>query len=191
VGINRAIIYRHFSGKEELFALTLVGYLAELDVRLSGADEPGAPPEHRLRRLTETFIDFGYEYPAFVDCAQTLMRRPGPELLEEVSEGAVYRLGRGIAGCLARVAEVLEVGVAAGSFHTDDVHLLANTLYATGLGGMQLARVGMLVKEAAPGVPVVAPLSAEQVKEHMVTTALAMATGAPATSSPAPSPGSP
>ena len=27
VGINRAIIYRHFSGKEELFALTLVGYL--------------------------------------------------------------------------------------------------------------------------------------------------------------------
>ncbi|MFI5428747.1 helix-turn-helix domain-containing protein [Aeromicrobium sp. UC242_57] len=27
VGINRAIIYRHFSGKEELFAQTLVGYL--------------------------------------------------------------------------------------------------------------------------------------------------------------------
>ena len=24
VGINRAIVYRHFSGKEELFALTLV-----------------------------------------------------------------------------------------------------------------------------------------------------------------------
>lgn len=180
VGINRAIIYRHFSGKEELFALTLVGYLAELDLRLCGADDPAMSPEHRLRRLTETFIDFGYEFPAFVDCAQTLMRRPGPELLEEISEGAVYRLGRGIAGCLARVADVLELGVAAGTFHTDDVHLLANTLYATGLGGMQLARVGMLVKEAAPGVPVVAPLSAERVKAHMVTTALAMATGAPA-----------
>ena len=31
VGINRAIIYRHFSSKEELFAVTLLGYLAELD----------------------------------------------------------------------------------------------------------------------------------------------------------------
>jgi len=179
VGINRAIIYRHFSGKEELFALTLVGYLDELDTRLAAADSPGAAPSTRLRLITEAFIDFGIAFPAFVDCAQTLMRRPGPELLEEVSEGAVYRLGRGIATCLARVAEVLEAGIADGTFREQDVHLLANTLYATGLGGMQLARVGMLVKEAAPGVPTVVPLSPEQVKEHMVATAIAMATGTP------------
>jgi AcrR family transcriptional regulator len=177
VGINRAIIYRHFSGKEELFALTLVGYLDELDTRLASADSPGADPRARLRRITEAYVDFGFEYPAFVDCAQTLMRRPGPELLEEVSEGAVFRLGRGIATCLARVATVIEAGIADGSFRDQDVHLLANTLYATGLGGMQLARVGMIVKEAAPGVPTVAPLSPSQVKEHMVATALAMAAG--------------
>ena len=177
VGINRAIIYRHFSGKEELFALTLVGYLEELDARLSAADSPGADPATRLRLLTEAFIDFGIEFPAFVDCAQTLMRRPGPELLEEVSEGAVYRLGRGIATCLARVADVLSAGIAEGIFMDQDVHLVANTLYATGLGGMQLARVGMIVKQAAPGVPTVAPLSPDQVKEHMVAIALAMATG--------------
>jgi AcrR family transcriptional regulator len=189
VGINRAIIYRHFSGKEELFALTLVGYLDELDARLGTADDPGTDPGTRLRLLSEAYIDFGIEYPAFVDCAQTLMRRPGPELLEEISEGAVYRLGRGIATCLARVAEVVRAGVVDGVFPDQDVHLLVNTLYATGLGGMQLARVGMLVKEAAPGVPTVAPLSAEQVKAHMVATALAMATGG---SSPDPvtSPGS-
>ena len=175
VGINRAIIYRHFSGKEELFALTLVGYLEELDSRLAAADDPGADAQTRLRRITEAFMDFGIEFPAFVDCAQTLMRRPGPELLEEVSEGAVYRLGRGIATCLAQVVAVLETGIATGSFREQDVHLLANTLYATGLGGMQLARVGMLVKEAEPGVPTVATISAAQVKEHMVATALAMA----------------
>jgi AcrR family transcriptional regulator len=179
VGINRAIIYRHFSGKEELFALTLVGYLEELDQRLAAADDTDSDPGTRLRKLTEAFIDFGIEYPAFVDCAQTLMRRPGPELLEEVSEGAVYRLGRGIATSLARVADALEAGITNGSFRDQDVHLLANTLYATGLGGMQLARVGMLVKEAEPGVPTVAPLSPEQVKEHMVATALAMAAGPP------------
>ena len=34
VGINRAIIYRHFTGKEELFSLTLVQYLDELRVAL-------------------------------------------------------------------------------------------------------------------------------------------------------------
>ena len=175
VGINRAIIYRHFSGKEELFALTLVGYLDELDGRLAAADAPGADAATRLRLITEAFVDFGIEFPAFVDCAQTLMRRPGPELLEEVSEGAVYRLGRGIATCLARVAAVLEAGISEGVFADQDVHLIANTLYATGLGGMQLARVGMIVKEAAPGVPTVVPLSPEEVKEHMVGVALAMA----------------
>jgi AcrR family transcriptional regulator len=177
VGINRAIIYRHFSGKEELFALTLVSYLEQLDARLEAADDTGAAAAARLRRITEAFVDFGVAFPAFVDCAQTLMRRPGPELLEEVSEGAVYRLGRGIATCLSRVVHVLEAGIEAGSFRDQDPHLLANTLYATGLGGLQLARVGMLVKEAAPGVPVVAPISPDQVKEHMVATALAMATG--------------
>jgi AcrR family transcriptional regulator len=180
VGINRAIIYRHFTGKEELFALTLVGYLEELETRLAAADVPEAAPLERLRRITEAYIDYGLEYPAFVDCALTLMRRPGPELLEEISEGAMYRLGRGISTCLARVAEAISAGVAAGTFHTDDADLLANTLYAAGLGGMQLARVGMLVKEAAPGVPTVARLSPEQVKEHLVASSIAMAVGAPA-----------
>ena len=37
VGINRAIIYRHFTGKEELFSLTLVQYLDELRVALEDA----------------------------------------------------------------------------------------------------------------------------------------------------------
>lgn len=178
VGINRAIIYRHFSGKEELFALTLVGYLEQLAQRLQEADLPDAAPEDRLRAITAAFVDYGLEYPAFVDCALTLMRRPGPELLDEISEGAMYRLGRGISTCLSTVAAAIQAGVDAGVFHTDDVHLLANTLYASGLGGMQLARVGMVVKEAAPGVPTVATLSAGQVKEHLIAASVAMAVGA-------------
>jgi AcrR family transcriptional regulator len=179
VGINRAIIYRHFSGKEELFALTLVGYLEELDARLAAADDEQAAPVDRLRGITEAFIDYGLEFPAFVDCALTLMRRPGTELWEEISEGAMFRLGRGISTCLARVAAAIQAGVDDGTFHTEDVHLLANTLYAAGLGGMQLARVGMLVKEAAPGIPTVATLSRERVKEHLVASSIAMAVGAP------------
>jgi AcrR family transcriptional regulator len=178
VGINRAIIYRHFSGKEELFALTLVDYLEQLAVRLQDADGEEQPPEDRLRAITAAFVDYGLNYPAFVDCALTLMRRPGPELLEEISEGALYRLGRGISTCLATVVAAISAGVDSGVFHTDDVHLLANTLYASGLGGLQLARVGMLVKEAAPGIPTTAKLSPQQVKEHLIAASVAMAIGA-------------
>ena len=44
VGINRAIVYRHFTGKEELFALALVGYLDELRAALAEAAESEKKP---------------------------------------------------------------------------------------------------------------------------------------------------
>jgi AcrR family transcriptional regulator len=175
VGVNRAIIYRHFTGKEELFGLTLVGYLDELAEHLLAVDRPDADASTRLRLMTAAFHDFGMTYPAFVDCALTLMRNTGSELFEEFSEGAVFRLGRAIARCLGHLVEVLEAGNKSGEFHIDDPHLLANTLYAQGLGAMQLARVGLLVKEAAPGMPTVASLSAEQVKDYLVAASVAMA----------------
>lgn len=177
VGINRAIIYRHFTGKEELFGLTLVAYLDELAERLRAADRPDTDAATRLSVMTAAFHDFGMTYPAFVDCAQTLMRKTGSELFEEISQDAVYRLGRAIAGCLGHLVEVLEAGRDEGRFRFDDPHLLANTLYAQGLGTMQLARVGLLVKEETPGVPTVARLSPDQVKRYLVAASVAMASG--------------
>jgi AcrR family transcriptional regulator len=177
VGVNRAIIYRHFTGKEELFALTVVGYLEELAARLSVADDATADPETRLRALTGAFFDYAMEYPAFVDCAQTLMRRPGDELLGEVSEAAVFRLGRAINGCLTQVAAVIRTGTESGAFKSDDPVLLANTLYAVALGGMQLARVGVLVTEAAPGIPAVASVAPGPIRAYLVDTAVALARG--------------
>jgi hypothetical protein len=50
--------------------------------------------------------------------------------------------------------------------------MLANTLYASGLGALQLARVGIFVKEAAPGVPKVGRISPDQVRDYLVTSAL-------------------
>ena len=176
VGINRAIVYRHFTGKEELFALTLVQYLDELKADLETADADGSDAADRLTRITTAFVDYGIAHPAFVDCAQTLMRRTGPELLEEMSESAVFRLGRAISGCLAVLGAALEAGVASGEFEVDDPTLLANTLYASGLGALQLARVGILVKEAAPGIPTVGEISPEQVRDYLVASALALAT---------------
>ncbi len=177
VGVNRAIIYRHFSGKEELFALTLVSYLEELEVRLTEAALSRRTPSTRLVAVVESFVDFGLEYPAFVDCAQTLMRRPGPELLEEISESSLFRLGRGISACLTQLSDVLDAGVEAGDFHVPDTNLLANHMYASGLGALQLARVGMLVKESAPGIPAISPVSAADVRRYVVATATALAAG--------------
>ena len=172
VGINRAIVYRHFIGKEELFALTLVGYLDELRSALAAAAAAHTSPTERLTAVVEAFCDYGLEHPAFLDCAQTLMRRPGQELLDEISEGALFRLGRSISGCLAALGGVLEDGVEQGEFEVEDPTLLANTLYASGLGALQLARVGILVKESAPGVPTVGTISPDQVKAYLVATAL-------------------
>jgi AcrR family transcriptional regulator len=179
VGTNRAILYRHFSGKEELFALTLVGYLDELRDRLEDAGAGIDDASDRLAALVGAFVDYGLEYPAFVDCAQALMRRPGPELLDEISESALFRLGRAIAGALGSLRSTLDAGVAAGTFHVGDTNLLANHMYATGLGALQLARVGMLITELAPGVPGIAPVSPDQVKRYLVATSRALATTAP------------
>lgn len=176
VGINRAIVYRHFAGKEELFALTLVGYLDELREALEAADDPSASPAERLTLLVSAFVDYGLAHPAFIDCAQALMRRPGPELLEEISESALFRLGRGISGCLSVLTAALQSGVDAGDFTIEDPTLLANTLYASGLGALQLARVGILVTESAPGVPTVDEISSDQVRDYLVASALAVAT---------------
>jgi AcrR family transcriptional regulator len=176
VGINRAIVYRHFTGKEELFALTLVGYLDEMRDVLTQADTGRDDAAGRLAAIVGAFVDYGLEHPAFVDCAQALMRRSGPELLDEISESALFRLGRGISSNLALLTAALEAGVESGEFTVEDPTLLANTLYASGLGALQLARVGILVKEAAPGIPTVGEISADQVRDYLVTSALALAT---------------
>jgi AcrR family transcriptional regulator len=176
VGINRAIIYRHFSGKEELFALAVESYLEELRGRLE--DAAAAHPKDPVARLgavVGAFVDYGLEYPAFIDCAQTLMRQPGPELLEQVSEGALLRLGRAIATCLRTLTETLDAGVASGDFQKGDTVLLANYMYATGLGAMQLARIGMVVKESSPGMPAISRISGDQVRDFLVSTAISLA----------------
>ncbi|GAA1912651.1 hypothetical protein GCM10009815_04500 [Nocardioides marmoribigeumensis] len=174
VGVNRAIIYRHFTGKEELFALTLVGYLRELQQALTDADDPEAGPEERLRRGAKAFLDYGREHPAFVDCGVTILRS-GPELLDEISPSALFRLGRAMTGCLAGAVAILREGKEQGVFDIEDPDLVANTTYAMGLGGLQLARLGVVVREDAPGVPAVVPVGAEQVTDTLVEALMALA----------------
>lgn len=177
VGINRAIIYRHFNGKEELFAMTLVGYLNELDAALSAADDPTIDPANRLRRLAGAFLEFGEQYPAFVDCALSLLRRRGAELMDEVSEAVMFRLGRSMTACLSHLVRSLEAGVESGDFEVRDPVLLANVFYNQALGGLNLARLQLTVREGNPGLPAVDQVSFDEVKGYIVEGAVAMARG--------------
>lgn len=177
VGINRAIIYRHFSGKEELFAETLVGYLKELDRTLADADDPAADPEDRLRGITSAFLDFGVALPAFVDCAQALLRRRGEELMQEVTQQVMVDLGSAMAGCLHQVVAILEAGTASGQFVVDDPNLLANLFYTQALGVLNLATLQLSVREDDPGLPVVDAVPFDQVKALVQIAAVAMARG--------------
>lgn len=178
VGINRAIIYRHFSGKEELFAMTLVGYLNELDAALAAAEDPQAAPDDRLRSVSGAFLEFGEKYPAFVDCAHSLLRRRGEELMAEVSESVMFRLGLSMTNCLGHVVRVLEDGVKSGDFDVKDPSLLANIFYNQALGGLNLARLQLSVREGHPGLPEVEEVSFDQVRTYIIEGAVAMARGA-------------
>ncbi len=177
VGINRAIIYRHFSGKEELFAMTLVGYLDELDVAITSSERPGTEPTEQLRNVIEAFLSFGEKYPAFVDCAHALLRRRGEELMAEISESVMFRLGRSMSACLTHVADALKAGIATGDFEVADPYLLANILYNQALGGLNLARLQLSVSQGNPGLPLVDEITFADVKTYMIEGAVAMARG--------------
>jgi hypothetical protein len=135
-------------------------------------------PVARLRGGWERYADFCLEYPAFLDCALSLMRRPADELRDQVSEAVWLRLGLGMAACLGPLAEILAAGARAGVFAVDDPDATANRLYAQTLGTMHLARIGVGVRPAGPGLASAFPLDAREIRDACVRDALA-AVGAP------------
>ncbi|MEU0090064.1 TetR/AcrR family transcriptional regulator [Kribbella sp. NPDC006257] len=179
VGINKALIYRHFAGKEELFALTLVDYLGELDQKLEEVDGPRRAPLNRLRALSEVFVDFCLEYPAFADCAMSLLRRTGEELFGEITEPVMTKLGTAMASALERISAILKAGQKAGVFAEADTDYLANHLYTQTLGAMHMARMGLIVSQETPGLghPVVHQANIETVRTTAITATLATAVG--------------
>jgi AcrR family transcriptional regulator len=156
VGIARGLIYRQFSSKEELFVLTVTDYLDELygllEAAVAGSEEPG----QQLRAATEAFGGFCARYPAFLDCSVSLMHRPARELHEIVSESVWLRLGQGMARCVDKLIVVLR------SLGVEDPEYTANVLWTQALGIMHLARSGVGIRQAAPGVPDLFGVSADR-----------------------------
>ena len=177
VGVNRAIIYRHFSSKEELFALALADYLAELDARLHAIDDDAVSAAERLVLVSREFATYCLEHPAFVDCALALLGKPGPMLLDEISESSLLRLGSLMAGELRRIASLLVLARRdlGAELSVEDADLLANALYMQVLGVMHLARSGVVVRPSSSGLPVWAPVDADRIVEMVVQMGVATA----------------
>lgn len=172
--MNKALIYRAFDSKEEIFVLTIADYLAELEVRcadLSMAEDPVVA----LRGSLEQYVGFCLDYPAFLDSALSLMQRPVGELRERVSGAVWFRLGRAMAASLGRLERILASGEERGVFAIDDPDFTANRIYAQILGSMHLARVGVGVREAAPGIAEAFELDPERVRDLCIEDAFALA----------------
>jgi hypothetical protein len=103
------------------------------------------------------------------------MRRPARELRELVSDSVWLRLGQAMAAALHPLAEILRAGADSGVFAIDDPDFVANRLYTHVLGTMHLARIGLGVRQAAPGVPDTFRLDPEQVRAACVEDAMATA----------------
>ena len=74
---------------------------------LDEAIVPTADHVEQLEHWARAFAGFCQRYPAFLDCALSLMRRPAGELHDMVSESVWLRLGQGIARCVHHVSQLL------------------------------------------------------------------------------------
>src|SRR3954462_4928269 len=63
VGINRAIVYRHFTGTAEQWPLTLVVALDELRADLAAATATSTDAEEHLTALVTAFVQYGVAPP--------------------------------------------------------------------------------------------------------------------------------
>lgn len=98
---------------------TVVVYLDELGALLQDVPRNTDPVEELLD-IASTYLRYGMEHPAFLDCCLALLRRPGEELAEEVSLAMMLRVTQAMARSLQILIALLERGRETGAFELDD-----------------------------------------------------------------------
>lgn len=172
-GLNKALIYRAFASKDEIFALAVKSYLDELRTLTDALTPTADAPEH-LRQLLTAFADFCIAYPAFLDCGLALLRRPAAELRATLSEAAWFRISRAVGRCVGAVQRAIEAGTGRGAVVADDPAFVALRLLTQMMGSMHLARSGVALGQPTPGALRAVALDPEQVRDACVRDALAV-----------------
>ena len=173
-GIARGLIYRHFSSKEELYVLTVIDYLAELGAALEAATAGEPDPVRRLERLTEAYARYCLRYPAFLDSSHLAHAPPGERAARDRLRVGLAAARAGHGALPGRLAAVLRDGAEAGVFAVEDPDYMANVLWTQALGLMHLARIGVGVRNVAPGIPGLFTVEPERVVRTCVDGALAV-----------------
>jgi AcrR family transcriptional regulator len=162
-GISKALVYRHFSSKDELRIAAVVVYLDELGELLESA-VGAADPVDELLDVAARFIGYGIDHPAFLDCSLAVLRRPPQELLDQLSPATLLRVTQAMARSLRIIVAVIDRGRQTGAFTIEDPHLWANYWYARALGALHLARIGAIVCPSDDDVPGLRSVAADEIK---------------------------
>ncbi len=181
-GLSKALIYRAFASKDEIFALAVKSYLDELRALTDGL-APAADAAEHVRQLLTAFADFCITYPAFLDCGLALLRRPAAELRDTLSDAAWFRISRAAERCVGTVQRALQAAAGDGVVLVDDPGFVATRLLTQMMGSMHLARSGVSLGEPSPGALATTALDPEQVRDACVRDALAVVHLSPGASS--------
>lgn len=143
-GVPRATLYYYFSGREDLLDFLLLDKVEQIGAAVAAAAEQGEDPLAGLHAVLSTAIQTIAAHPTL--CTTLLSRLPA------LSPTAA--LGLAVEQSVLRpLRELLESGIAAGSFVIEDPELSAHALYgAISMAAMsQIAQHGRIDADRLAG----------------------------------------
>jgi len=130
VGLSSTALYMHFPDKGAILQEICRHAFGELIAATESLSAMDGPPEFRLRRLIEAYVDFGFEYPN----AYRLIYLTRPAEAREGAQSLAQELGADVFSAFeALVAEAIQSGRMAG-----DPRAVAQAIWASAHGVVSL-----------------------------------------------------